>query len=103
MNEIVKAIREGFSARSPDTLKLREYLNLAHGHLAEGRWPDPSEIASIVRSVQADSSHPFWDASHPEHKDAVEFVADLQSFSAAARGVDIDTSTQEFSDTYVTD
>ena len=43
----------------------------------------PAEAAARANEIMADRTGPYWDASHPQHKDMIQKVVDLKRAAAA--------------------
>ncbi len=46
----------------------------------------PSEAKARVEEIMADSKGPYWDAHHPQHKEYIQRVVDLNRAAAAGGG-----------------
>jgi hypothetical protein len=43
----------------------------------------PAEAAARANEIMADRTGPYWDASHPQHRDMIQKVVDLKRAAAA--------------------
>lgn len=72
----------------PDVLRLAGFHADCTAMLRQGQQPPVEEIRLIVKAVEADKTHPYWDSSSPAHNDAVAIVADLRGFALPPGGND---------------